>query len=154
MLPTLLIDSCHDLINRGVEQLDMPVGIVSHIYNDLYEIVTINSEMDEFIQGAVFPLSKTYCRDVYRTDKTIAITEIDHVLGMQLHPLYVSLPVEAYISAPIHHNGSVWGTVNFTSAKIHPAFTKAEIELVEQYAETIGKCLAEIDLVSRAPWDV
>ena len=154
MLPTQLVDSCHELINQGVEQLDMPVGIVSHIYNDLYEIVTINSEMDEFIQGAVFPLSNTYCRDVYRTDKTIAITEIDHVLGMQLHPLYVSLPVEAYISAPINHNGSVWGTINFTSAKIHPAFTKAEIELVEQYAETIGKCLAEIDLVSRAPWDI
>jgi GAF domain-containing protein len=154
MLPTLLVNSCHDLINRGVDQLDMPVGIVSHIYNDLYEIVTINSEMDEFIQGAVFPLSNTYCRDVYRTDKTIAITEIDHVLGMQLHPLYVSLPVEAYISAPIHHNASVWGTVNFTSAKIRPAFTKTEIELVEQYAGTISKCLTEIDLVSRAPWDV
>ena len=122
MLPTQLVDSCHDLINRGVEQLDMPVGIVSHIYNDLYEIVTINSEMDEFIQGAVFPLSKTYCRDVYRTDKTIAITEIDHVLGMQLHPLYVSLPVEAYISAPIHHDGSVWGTDQLHLSQDPPGF--------------------------------
>ena len=150
MLPTQLIDSCNELINRGVDQLDMPVGIVSHIYNDLYEIVTINSEMDEFINGAVFPLSKTYCREVYRTDKTIAITEIDHVLGMQLHPLYVTLPIEAYISAPIHYKGSVWGTVNFTSANIRPAFTKAEIELVEQYAETINKFLAEVDLISRA----
>jgi GAF domain-containing protein len=149
MLPKKLIDSCHELINRGVNDLDMPVGIVSHIYNDLYEIVTINSEMDEFIQGAVFPLSNTYCRDVYRTDKTIAITEIDHVLGMQLHPLYVSLPVEAYISAPINYNGSVWGTVNFTSAKIRPAFTKAEIKLVEQYAETVSQYLAKIDLVTR-----
>jgi GAF domain-containing protein len=154
MFPKQLIAFCHKLINQGVDQLDMPVGIVSHIYNDLYEIVTINSEMDEFIQGAVFPLSNTYCRDVYRTDKTIAITEIDHVLGMQLHPLYVSLPVEAYISAPIHFNDSVWGTVNFTATKIRPAFAKAEIELVEQYAETISKCLAGIDLDSRAPWDV
>lgn len=154
MLPKQLIDSCHELINQGVDQLHMPVGIVSHIYNDLYEIVTINSEMDEFIQGAIFPLSNTYCRDVYRTDKTIAITEIDHVLGMQLHPLYVSLPVEAYISAPIHHNGSVWGTVNFTSAKIRPSFSKADIERVEQYAGTISKWLTECDDISRAPWDV
>jgi GAF domain-containing protein len=154
MLPKKLIDSCHELINRGVNHLDMPVGIVSHIYNDLYEIVTINSEMGGLIQGAVFPLSNTYCRDVYRAKKTIAITEIDHVLGMQRHPLYVSIPVEAYISAPINYNGSVWGTVNFTSAKIRPAFTKAEIKLVEQYAETISQYLAKIDLVTRTPWDV
>lgn len=154
MLPTQLIDSCHKLVNQGVEQLDMPVGIVSHIYNDLYEIVTINSEMNEFIHGAVFPLSNTYCRDVYRTDTTIAITQIDNVLGMQLHPLYVRLPIEAYISAPIHHKHSVWGTVNFTSTKIHPSFEQSDIDLVEQYADKISKWLAGHDAISRAPWDI
>lgn len=154
MLPKELTDPCHELVDQGVKQLDMPVGIVSHIYNDLYEIVAINSEMDGFIQGAVFPLNNTYCRDVYRTDKTIAITEIDHVLGMQLHPLYVSLPIEAYISAPIHHNRSVWGTVNFTSSEIHAPFSKADIERIEQYAATISQWLAERDAISRAPWDV
>ncbi len=154
MIPKQLTDSCNELVNQGVKQLEMPIGIVSHIYNGQYEIITINSEIDDFIQGAVFPLSNTYCRDVYQTDKTIAITEIDHVLGMKLHPLYVSLPLEAYISAPIHHNGCVWGTVNFTSAKIRPSFGNADIELVEQYADTISKWLTDIDEISRAPWDV
>ena len=153
MIPKPLIDFCHTLVNEGVKKLDMPVGIVSHIYNDLYEIVTINSEMNEFIGGAVFPLENTYCRDVYRTDKTIATTEIDGEIGMKLHPLYVSLPVEAYISAPIHHEGQVWGTVNFTSSKIHPPFSKENIECVEAYAATVSEWLDHIDATSRAPWD-
>jgi GAF domain-containing protein len=153
MLPKPLIDFCHTLVNDGVKKLNMPVGIVSHIYNSMYEIVTINSEMGEFIGGAVFPLEHTYCRDVYRLDKTIEITEIDNVQGMQLHPLYVSIPVEAYISAPIHHNGSVWGTINFTSAEIHPSFSKENIECVEAYATTISEWLDNIEAISRAPWD-
>lgn len=153
MLPKQLIDSCHTLVNEGVKALDMPVGIVSHIYNGLYEIVTINSEMGEFVGGAVFPLENTYCRDVYRLDKTIAITEIDNVAGMQLHPLYVTIPVEAYISAPIHLNGSVWGTINFTSSKIHPSFSTGDIERVEKYATTISGWLIDIEATSRAPWD-
>lgn len=154
MIPKQLIDSCHEFINRGIKELDMPIGIVSHIYNNLYQIVTINSEMGQFIRGAVFPLNETYCRDVYRLDKTIAITEIDHVPGMQLHPLYVNLPVEAYISAPIHFNGSVWGTINYTSSEIRPSFTRKEINTVEAQATTISELLSEIDEISRAPWDV
>ncbi len=145
MLPKHLIDSCHELVNQGVQQLKMPVGIVSHIYNELYEIVAINSELGALIHGAVFPLSNTYCRDVYRTDKTIAITEIDGEQGMQRHPLYVTLPVEAYISAPIHREGEVWGTVNFTSSELRKPFSKDELKLVEGYAETISKWLTEID---------
>jgi GAF domain-containing protein len=145
MIPTQLIESCQILVNEGIEQLKMPIGIVSHIYNDWYEIVTINSEIGEFIGGALFPLSSTYCRDVFRSQKTLAITEIDGVPGMKRHPLYVSLPLEAYISAPIRHNNEVWGTVNFTSPKYRNAFSKEEIQLVEGYADRISQWLPDID---------
>jgi GAF domain-containing protein len=145
MFPEPLIHACHEIVNQGVEQLKMPVGIVSHIYNDVYQIVTINREMGVLVNGAVFALSDTYCRDVYRADATLAITEIDGQPGMVRHPLYVNLPVEAYISAPIHHAGAVWGTVNFTSTELRKPFSTTEQKLVEGYAEQIGRFLDEID---------
>ena len=145
MFPESLIHDCHEIVNEGVEQLKMPVGIVSHIYNDVYQIVTINSEMGVLINGAVFSLNDTYCRDVYRSDALLAITEIDGQPGMVRHPLYVSLPVEAYISAPIHHAGEVWGTINFTSTKLRKPFSKAQQKLVKGYADKISQLLAAID---------
>jgi hypothetical protein len=60
MIPKELVDSCNKVVNTGVNELDMPIGIVSHIYNALYEIIAINSEMGAFIHGAVFPLKQTY----------------------------------------------------------------------------------------------
>jgi GAF domain-containing protein len=154
MIPKELVDSCHKVVNTGVNELDMPIGIVSHIYNGLYEIIAINSEMGAFIHGAVFPLEQTYCRDVFHTDKTIAITEIGNVAGLQLHPLYVSIPLEAYISAPIHHDDEVWGTINFTSTTLHQPFAKADIQRVEQYAKQISEFVEKVGVISRAPWDV
>jgi GAF domain-containing protein len=154
MIPKELVDSCHKVVNTGVNELDMPIGIVSHIYNGLYEIIAINSEMGAFIHGAVFPLEQTYCRDVFHTDKTIAITEIGNVAGLQLHPLYVSTPLEAYISAPIHYDDQVWGTINFTSTTLHQPFAKADIQRVEQYAKKISEFVEEVGVISRAPWDV
>ncbi|MGJ8653399.1 MAG: GAF domain-containing protein [Opitutaceae bacterium] len=139
--------SCHQLLDEGVKRLDLPIGIVSHIYSGLYTIISINSEVTGFVAGAIFPLNNTYCRDVFESGQTKAITDIEGVPGMRLHPLYLNLPLEAYIGAPIFHNGSVWGTINFSSTQIHAPFTSGNIALVESYAHAIGAWLDEIDAI-------
>jgi GAF domain-containing protein len=148
MISNPLTEFCHGLLNKGATRLHMPVGIVSHVYNEVYQIVAINSASGPFVEGACFPIQATYCRDVIKKGKTIAITEIDGTLGMRRHPLYVKMPLEAYISAPIFHGGKPWGTVNFTSTKIREPFKPEEIELVECFAAKVAEKLDEID---RAP---
>ncbi|MGZ0654719.1 GAF domain-containing protein [Coraliomargarita sp. W4R53] len=145
MLHQQLRKSCHHLLDEGVKQLGLPIGIVSHIYNGLYKIIAINSEMGELVDNAIFPLEKTYCRAVFESRKTLAITTIDGVPGMRLHPLYLDLPLEAYLGTPIMHKGSVWGTVNFSSSKVHQAFTTEDCALVEGYARTVSQLLSDLD---------
>ncbi|MDQ8208726.1 GAF domain-containing protein [Coraliomargarita sp. SDUM461003] len=145
MLHQQLRKSCHSLLDEGVERLDLPVGIVSHIYNGLYKVIAINSEMGELVDNAIFPLEKTYCRAVYESQETLAITSIDGIAGMRLHPLYLELPLEAYLGTPIMHKGRVWGTVNFSSSKLHAAFTDRDRALVEAYAATVSEWLAAMD---------
>ncbi|HAV14372.1 MAG TPA: hypothetical protein DCX06_12900 [Opitutae bacterium] len=149
MLQKELRDSCYAFLKEGSAKLKLPIGIVSHIYNNLYKVVAINLQQGDLTTGATFPLSQTYCRDVFTSEKIIAITEIDGVPGLQRHPLYVSLPLEAYIGAPIHHNGIVWGTVNFSSPEHREPFSECEITLVKSYADAIGKHLDEIDALPK-----
>lgn len=131
---------CKEVLSDGTQALILDTGVVSHIHNDHYEIVAVKSATNAFVAGEVFELNGTYCREVYRTGKTLALTEIEGVPGLRNHPLYLDLSLEAYISAPIFHNDKVWGTVNFTSMKIRSqAFSHMDITLVENFAKRISQ---------------
>lgn len=121
------------------------MGIVSHIENNEYEIVAVKSIGNVYVPGESFPLNQTYCRDVYSTGKTMALTELDGKPGLQCHPLYKNLPIEAYISTPILKHGVIWGTLNFSSMilKSRP-FSDSDIEFIESAAKRISSALSEL----------
>ena len=147
MCPKSISKQSHALLDKGIKALNLPIGIVSHIYGDSYEIVALHCKAGTLAVGSILPLSDTYCRDVVAQSKTIALTEINGTPGLKLHPLYLKLPLEAYISSPIFHNGSVWGTINFTASTIRSPFTQSEIALVEAYARQLSERLAHLDSV-------
>ncbi len=146
MFPKTLTDYCHQLLEVGARQLDLPVGVVGCIQNDIYRIVAINRSLEAMKEGSVCPLKNTYCSDVYRTGRTIALTEAGGIEGIQSHPLYLEMPLVAYISAPIRHHEHIWGTVNFRSdqPRPHPEFTEEDIQLIEAYALLIHKKLLQL----------
>lgn len=150
MLPHSIIERSNQLLQQGMNALHMPVGIVSHIYGDNYEIVALKSAAGSLKVGSVLPLAETYCRDVVSSRKTIALTEIDGVKGLRRHPLYLKMPLEAYISAPIFSHGHVWGTINFTSFAFRTPFSSSDIPLVESYANQLSMLLSEYDNTSRS----
>jgi hypothetical protein len=149
MFHNKLTTACEELLKDGVYNMNMPMGIVSHIYSGIYRIVAINHPMGVFIAGAVFSLNETYCRDVVVTQKTIAINEINGGKGLRLHPLYISLPLEAYIGTPIISENQVWGTINFTSTHVRKPFTATDITRIESYAKRISGWLTEINTRSQ-----
>jgi GAF domain-containing protein len=132
------------ILTEGNNRFSTTMGIVSHIKNDEYKIVAVKSIGDVFVPGESFPLSQTYCRDVYSTGKTIALTELDGKPGLVCHPLYKNLPLEAYISTPILKHGEIWGTLNFSSMVLKPSpFSDSDIELIESYAKRIALALSD-----------
>lgn len=135
------------LLKEGRKKLDMTLGIVSRVYDDQYEIMAVSSLTKVFVAGEAFALRDTYCRDVVAQATTIALTEIDGRPGLQKHPLYDTLPLEAYISAPLIYEGgtsekSVWGTINFSTMKLrNKPFSAEEIAFVENAAEQLSDSL-------------
>ncbi len=150
MLPHLITERSNELLQEGMSALKMPVGIVSHIYGDNYEIVALKCAAGTLEVGSVLPLEETYCRDVVLSRKTIAITEIDGTPGLRRHPLYLKMPLEAYISSPIFNQGQVWGTINFTSFSFRPPFSSSDIALMECFAKQLSMSLSTVDQSSRS----
>ena len=137
-----LRNACANVLSEGRARLSLSMGIVSHIKNDTYEVVAIDADIPVFVPGEVFPLNDTYCREVYEKGTTVALTELAGVPGLQKHPLYEGLPLEAYISTPIFKNEAVWGTFNFSCMKLkHEKFTDEDISYIEALAKLLSATL-------------
>ena len=120
------------------------MGIVSHIHDGKYDVVAVSSETGIPVVGDCYPVEAVYCREVLATKKTVAITEIEGVKGMSLHPLYDEIPCGFYISSPILVKGKVWGTLNYTSLEIRDTpFSDDDIAYNEARAATIAALLDE-----------
>lgn len=137
---------CHNILAAGRHRYGAMMGIVSCVQADRYQVVAVSSDTAIPCPGDVYPLNSVYCREVVEKDTTVALTRIDDVLGMSLHPLYDAIPCEFYISSPIHRAGQVWGTLNFTSLdKRATPFSAADIAFNEENAAAIARALGEAE---------
>lgn len=135
---------CLDILQDGRHRFGAMLGIVSRITARGYEIFAVSSATGIPETGEIFPLDAVYCREVVKSRKTVAITEINGVPGMRLHPLYDCIPCEFYISSPIEIGGKVWGTLNFTSFTIRSApFSPDDIAYNELQAQIIASAIRE-----------
>ena len=135
---------CEALLAQGRAVLDMETGIVSYIEDAVYKVVAVQARLAVFRAGDLFRLSDTYCRDVVRSGRSVALSQVDGVPGLQRHPLYMPMALEAYIAAPIIIGDSIWGTVNYTSMLVHKRpFSDDDIALVERQAADVAAVLKE-----------
>lgn len=131
-----------EILSAGRERFDAMLGIVSRVENEMYEILAVSSDTGIPSEGDVYPLFAVYCREVVEKKHTVAITEINGVPGMRLHPLYDAIPCEFYISSPIFVDGQVWGTLNYTSLQMRTRpFSAADVAYNEAQAKRIAETL-------------
>lgn len=136
---------CKQILEEGMQRFPVLMGIVSRITDDDYEVFSIITDTGILKEGDVYNLDSVYCRDVYKNKKSIAITEIDNVPGMKLHPLYDGFPIEVYISSPIVVDGKVWGTLNYSSLDISDVpFSDEDIQFNEDCAQKIATAIASL----------
>ena len=137
---------CVDTLRDGRHKHGLATGIVSHIYDDNYEVFAVDSETGIPQAGDIFVLRAVYCREVVGKELSLAITQIDSTPGMCLHPLYEIIPCEVYISSPLIVNGEIWGTLNYTSFEIRELpFSSDDIAYNEYQAAIIAAAIEKTD---------
>lgn len=137
------LKSCYTKLDKGLEKFNLDLGIVSHIENEIYQLVAVRDASDIFTIGENFSIGDTYCREVWNNGISVSIPMENDNRKMQDHPLFPNLSLEAYISAPILFDSKIWGTINFSSLKLKALFNQDDILYVERLAADIAASLFE-----------
>lgn len=138
---------CEGFLKDGRKRLAGDIGIVSRVQGDGYTIVAVQAKNNVFCAGDTFWLQETYCREVVRTGNSVALTEVGGEQGLQCHPLYMPMMLEAYLAAPIFFQGEVWGTVNYTWIRVRSeSFSDEDIAFVEKQGRAISDALKGMHL--------
>lgn len=132
-------DRVDQLLQQGIHELSMTLGVLARIENNNYEIVAVQSNSGAYVAGEKYTLGNSYSRDVSATQRTIAAISIDNSPLTLHHPLYRSLPLECYLGAPVVVDGETWGCIDFSSmAQRDEPFSAEEIELIDSLAAEIS----------------
>lgn len=133
-------DLFKEYLSVGKRIFQLETGIISRIKDDNYTILSFSSPLDGLENNQTFSLEETYCREVYKAKKTVAIPHIGANAEMCNHPVYINMKLESYISSPIFVHGKIYGTINFTDRSVRlKDFTIHQFELIEIMANTISR---------------
>lgn len=125
----------------GATHLGLELGIVSHIVDDSYAIVSQVSPPDTLHDGQTFAFGETYCQITIEQHGVVAISNMGQspYLG---HPCYQAFRLEAYIGAPILVRDEVFGTVNFSSPNPYRrGFDDGDREFIGLLARWVGSAI-------------
>ncbi len=141
------------LLRLGLERFGLDIGIVSLIVEDTYEVVAaVAPEGVALGPGDTFELGNTYCSVTIGSTGPVGF-ECAAESEFATHPAYGIFKLEAYIGLPIHVNGELYGTLNFSSAAARErSFEAADLDalrLMGSWLSTeIGRRETEEQLVA------
>ena len=133
-------DNLSKLLDIGLQELNLTLGIVSQIIGDSYTVVHTNNPE---LLGQQFPLGTTYCSiTMSLVAKRIFAVKHFSVSDHFRHPAYKAFQLETYIGSPIMVNKRQFGTLNFTKPTPRTEdFTKEDKELVKSLSQAISYIL-------------
>lgn len=135
-------DLFREYLAIGCKIFNLETGVVSQISDKNYTVLSFSSPMEMFHTGMTFDVKDTYCREVFRTKKTVAVPHVGANEVMCEFPAYKGLQLESFISSPIIVNDTIFGTINFVDRHTRlEGFNELQVELLEIMANTIGRFL-------------
>ena len=135
-----------EILRLGCRHFGLPIGIVSNIEGDRYEVIEAIHPEDAIPAGATFALGETYCCHTLAADEP---TGFHHAGRSEIrdHPCYQGFQLESYLGSPITVDGELYGTLNFSSPAPTRPFNRQDLELIGLFAQWLGHELArEADL--------
>ncbi len=129
-------------LRRGSDFLGLPTAIVSEITSNVYTVRWCQSHLSGHPEpGTTFSLEDTYCSLLLNNRAPLAISDMGRSQYRDSR-CYEVFRLEAYIAAPIHVDGKLFGTLNFSGPEPRgKAFTDTEITFVTLLARWIANAI-------------
>lgn len=130
-------------LERACRYLRLPNGVVSHITDNIFEVLYSFAPTSPLSPGTKYPLNQTLCSDVLFGEDVRAIPDLD-LSPLKAHPGRETLPTAAYLGVSYFVNGVRFGTICFFSSASRDApFLETEIAIMRLLALWVG------DLIGR-----
>ncbi len=133
-------EQIYEALEKVCAYLDLPLGIVSKVEGEQYQIAFSYSNDPELNleNEAFFDLGDTYCSLVLDNKKPVAIPYMGKSEYAK-HPCYAKFNLESYIGAPVKVNGKIFGTINFSSPRVNQkGFSKYDLQFIALLANWVG----------------
>ncbi len=125
----------------STQELGMELGIISHIQNDAYTIRKFWPNSSGLEEDQRFDLENTYCSLAIKDDDVFFV---NHMAESEFNEeaCYQNFKLEAYIGKPFHLDGSLYGTINFSSSSPKEGgFSEEEIMFVRLLAGWVSQTI-------------
>tara|TARA_R110000868_G_scaffold63100_3_gene190202 strand:- start:2682 stop:7163 length:4482 start_codon:yes stop_codon:yes gene_type:complete len=131
-------------LQLGAEFYGMPIGIISQIEAQNYQVLVQVSPPDSLHDGQCFVLGDTYCSIALQGDDVLAIANMGES-HYAAHPCYPLFALESYIGTSIWVAGERFGTLCYAASEArHAPFDEADEEFLRLFARWIGATLERL----------
>lgn len=133
-----LAEKLHRLLQLGCEQFGLPIGILSHIDGQCYQVLDAVGGHPAYAVGAEKELQATYCAATIFCAEPVAC-ECAGSGEWRSHPTYLKHGLEAYIGVRVQVDGGLYGTLCFASeAPRAKPFSSADREILKLMSQWVG----------------
>lgn len=132
------------LLAMGCSQFGMDIGLLGRVLGDRYEVIAAYLPEDfpfGFAKGDGFALSRTFEREVLRSQEPISI-ESAGTTQWRHHPAYTVRRLEAFMGTRVMVEGRVFGTLSFTSRTAKAPMKPLNLEILKLMGNYIGTEIA------------
>lgn len=141
-LPSLSrTEQLRQALRLGAEHFGMPLGIISRIQGEQYQVLVQVSPDDALSDGQLFELGDTYCSLALQHNDVLAITHMTDSPHRH-HPCYRQFALESYIGTVVRVGGKPFGTLAFANPeRRRQPFDDADRDFLGLFARWVGAIL-------------
>lgn len=128
-------------LRLGTEFYATPLGLISRIEGDKYQVLAQVSPPGSLEDGQRFSLGDTYCRIALHSGDVLAIDHMGQTEHAR-HPCYPLFQLETYIGIALQVAGQPFGTLAFCAPESRATpFDETEREFLRLFARWVGTTL-------------
>ncbi|PKM33834.1 MAG: histidine kinase [Gammaproteobacteria bacterium HGW-Gammaproteobacteria-12] len=141
-LPSLSrTEQLRQALRLGAEHFGMPLGIISRIDGEQYQVLVQVSPEGALSDGQLFELGDTYCSLALQQDEALAIGHMGESPHRR-HPCYRQFSLESYIGTAVRVAGKPFGTLAFANPEPRKRpFDAADRDFLGLFARWVGAIL-------------
>jgi len=134
------------LLEMGAARFGLPVGMVTRIREDRYEVIAVHAPTDfPVVVGDRFPLEESFCKSTVDSERIVCMERITES-SAKGSVERTAFGFGAYLGSAIRVGGTAYGALSFASFEPRSdRFTATEKDLIRLMAQCVGIEVARRD---------